>query len=199
MYENRDPTNCKCKTGVEDIVSIILIIAISITSLGLLGSFFKPSSSGNNSVKFEGTIDGSISINGVMGDTGENDDNENKDHIGEGTDTENNNNADTDTTPDDESPEENIVDLNIEVSLSVPSSSVHCAYITRDGVSEFYKMTQTGSNKYTLSIPDFNIAGCTVSFCRMPDGTTIYTEDAIIAHSETFDLENGKVYLITLE
>ena len=108
MHDNRDPTKHKCKTKVEDIVSVILAIAISVTALGLLGSIFKPGDSGGGFVKLEGS--GSVTVGGLVDKEEDNTDNTTPDtdnngadtdtDTGEGTDTEGDDtNADTDTTP----------------------------------------------------------------------------------------------------
>ena len=73
MHDNRDPTKHKCKTKVEDIVSVILAIAISVTALGLLGSIFKPGDSGGGFVKLEGS--GSVTVGGIVDKEEDNTDN----------------------------------------------------------------------------------------------------------------------------
>lgn len=115
MSNERDPTSKKCKHGVEDVVSVVLAIGISVLSTGLLFSIFKPGDSGGGFVKLEGS--GSVTVGGLLDkeedktdDTTSDTDNTTPDtdnngadtdtDTGEGTDTENNDNtADTDTTP----------------------------------------------------------------------------------------------------
>ena len=95
MHDNRDPTNkCKHKRKAEDIISVILAIGISVLSIGLLVTLFKPGDTGSGGVKLEGSVGGSITVGGSV-------DKENTE-VEEGTDTENDVNADTDTTPDDD-------------------------------------------------------------------------------------------------
>jgi hypothetical protein len=198
MHNKRDPTKCSCQTKAEDVVSVILAILLSILVIGLLGSIFEPSSSGGGSVKIEGTIGGSITVDGEIGKTDTNTEAD-KDNTGEGTDTENDNTADTDTTPDDEPKEEIVEDLSIKLCISVPSGNDHYAYITRDGVSTFYKMTRVGSDTFSLNIESFNLTDCSVVFCRMIEGYESVDLQNVLAQSETFTLENNKTYNVTFE
>ena len=194
MQKQRDHPK---KHSMENIIMIILIISISITSFGLLGTLFKPSNNteDDTSIKVDGSFNGSITVDHNTNKNPE------KDNVTEGeTDTEGNDeNADTDTTPDDEPKEENIVDLSIYLHLDVPDGNTHCAYITVNGVSTFYKMSQTGSQDYRLQVPEINITDATVIFCRMRDDSLPYSEDKIASLSEEFDLINNKTYDVSFE
>ncbi len=110
MSNERDPCNKKHKHGIEDVVSVVLAIGISVLSVGLLFSIFKPGDSGGGFIKVEGSASGSVTVGGLLDkeedktdDTTPDTDNTAPDtdnDTGEGTDTENNDtNADTDTTP----------------------------------------------------------------------------------------------------
>ena len=118
MSNERDPCNKKHKHGVEDVISVVLAIGISVLSIGLLFSIFKPGDSGGGFIKAEGSIGGSVTVGGLLDkeedktdDTTSDTDNTTPDtdnngadtdtDTGEGTDTENDNTADTDTTPGD--------------------------------------------------------------------------------------------------
>lgn len=191
MSNERDPCNKKHKHGVEDVISVVLAIGISVLSIGLLFSIFKPGDSGGGFIKAEGSIGGSVTVGGLL--------DKEEDKTDDTTSDTDNTTPDTDTTPDDEPKEEIVEDLSIKLCLSVPSSYDHYAYITRDGVSTFYKMTQIGSDTYSLNIESFNLTDCTVVFCRMIEVYESVDMQNVLAQSETFTLENNKTYNVTFE